>query len=95
MMVACAATLPLHAADVVAPASPIVKACVDENGKLVSAEIFQSSNYPDIDAAALKIARATKFSPAKDAANKNRKLSCVKFKVKFVIRDGEPVPDEV
>jgi TonB family protein len=69
----------------------IVLACVDRQGKLKSAEIARSSGYPAIDAAALKVARATTFSPGTKNGKPLRK-SCVKFKVKFVIRDGEPVP---
>jgi len=49
---------------------------------------------PDIDAAALKIARASKFSPVTNANKKPLKRSCVKFKVNFVIRDGKPIPAE-
>jgi TonB family protein len=75
-------------------ASPIVLACVDKKGVLVSAEIFQSSNFPDIDAAALKVAQAAKFTPGSNAMGLKKRKSCVKFKVKFVIRDGEPVPAE-
>ena len=69
--------------------TPIVEACVDADGKLVSARIFESSGYPQLDEAALKIARANKYSPGTETGKK-MKLSCVKFKVKFVIKDGEP-----
>jgi TonB family protein len=69
----------------------IVRACVDKTGHLKSAAIARSSGFAEIDEAALKVARAAKFSPAtKDG--KPRRRSCVNFKVKFVIRDGEPVP---
>jgi TonB family protein len=94
----CVLWLPLNAGSQDAPAgneelAPIVRACVDKNGQLESAEIARSSGYPEIDEAALKVARAAKFSPA-TKNGKPRRKSCVKFKVKFVIRDGEPVPAE-
>nr|AQQ74484.1 hypothetical protein [uncultured bacterium] len=58
------------AEDLEAPAMPIVLACVDKEGKLLSADIVQSSNYPDIDAAALEIARNAKFRPAMKKSGK-------------------------
>ena len=86
--------MPLNAADNQREETPtsIVQACVDANGQLVNAEIVESSGYPQIDEAALKIARANKYSAGKDSSNKKMKVSCIKFKVKFVIKDGEPVP---
>jgi TonB family protein len=55
-------------------------------------EIARSPNHADLDAAALKVANATRFSPGEKPSGKPLRRSCVKFKVKFVIRDGEPVP---
>jgi TonB family protein len=104
-MMACVlglASAGARAAPAAPPASPpagndeissIVQACVDKNGKLLSAEIARSSGHSEIDEAALKVARAAKFSPA-TKNGKPRRKSCLKFKVKFVIRDGEPVPAE-
>lgn len=70
----------------------IVLACVDKEGKLVSAEIAQSSGISEIDEAALKVARAAKFEPGKNALGAKKRRSCVKFKVRFVLQDGVPVP---
>jgi TonB family protein len=94
LLLVCAsgAIVPSNAVEQEAPGTPVVLACVDQDGKLLSAEIFQTSNYPDIDAAALKIARASKFSPGTNADKKPLKRSCLKFKVKFVLRDGKPTP---
>jgi TonB family protein len=91
-LLALAGMVPASVAQAAEPPSPIVLACVDKKGELMSAEIFQSSNIPDIDAAALQVARAAKFAPATNALGQKRRKSCVKFKVKFVIRDGEVVP---
>jgi TonB family protein len=90
LLFASGAMTPLNAADKEAPA-PVVLACVDQDGQLVSAEIAQSSGFPEIDEAALKIARASKFSPG-EKRGKKRKKSCVKLKVKFVVEDEEQAP---
>src|SRR5690349_852471 len=78
--------------DGVSELAPIVMACVNQKGELLSAHIDKSSGYPEIDEAALKVARASKFSPATDKKGKPSRRSCLKFKVKFVLRDGEAVP---
>ncbi|HLA71821.1 MAG TPA: energy transducer TonB [Steroidobacteraceae bacterium] len=94
LVIASGLVVPSNATGQEVVGAPIVLACIDKSGKLLSAEIFQSSNYPDLDAAALKVAQATKFSPGTNAAKKPLKRSCLKFKVKFVVRDGKPVPAE-
>ena len=86
-------TAAAKAEDMKAP-SPVVLACVDKDGALISTEIVESSNIPDIDAAALKVAQAAKFAPGPRPFGKKKDKSCIKFKVKFVIRDGEVVPAE-
>ena len=40
------------------PPMPIVQVCLDANGQIETAEIVQTSTDADIDAAALKVARA-------------------------------------
>jgi TonB family protein len=77
-------------ADTPAP-SPIVKACVDSKGQLETAEIVESSTHPEIDAAALKVVRAARYAPG--SGKKKGKSSCIKFRVKFVLKDGELVPE--
>ena len=69
----------------------IVHACVDRKGELLSAEVARSSGYPQLDEAALKVAHATVFKPV-TKNGKPRHKSCVHFKVKFVLKDGVPVP---
>jgi TonB family protein len=44
---------------------PIVQTCINAQAKILSVEIVKSSGYPDLDNAALKIARNTKYSPAR------------------------------
>jgi TonB family protein len=74
------------------PLAPVVLACVDRKGELVSTEIVQSSGIPEVDEAALKVARAAKFKPGENAVGAKKRKSCLKFKVKFVLQDGVPVP---
>jgi hypothetical protein len=38
------------------------------------------------------VARASKFTPGKNASGANLATSCIKFRVKFVLRDGKAVP---
>jgi TonB family protein len=67
--------------------APIVMACVGADNKLLrEPEIVESSGFPELDAAAIKVAKATRYA----AATENGVAlpeSCLKFKVKFVIRD--------
>lgn len=70
---------------------PIVEACVDAEGRLLEARIFRSSTYPEVDAAALKIARANTYAPRKDKMGNTMPTSCVRFKVKFELK-GDPAP---
>jgi len=54
--------------------SPVVQACVDKGGKLIRQPVVtQTSGYPNLDAAALRVARDTRYaagvengSPASD-----------------------------
>jgi TonB family protein len=73
------------------PPSPIVQVCLDSAGQIETAEIVETSTYPDIDAAALKVARAARFAPG--PGKKDGKPSCIRFRVKFVLKDGVPVPE--
>ncbi|HTU66257.1 MAG TPA: energy transducer TonB [Steroidobacteraceae bacterium] len=69
----------------------ILLACVDATGQLLSVNIVKSSGIAEVDEAALKVARASKFSPGKDVDGKTPlDQSCLKFKVKFVLKDGKP-----
>lgn len=43
----------------------IIKALLDTNGEIISAEILQSSGYVELDQAAIKAARKSRFKPAK------------------------------
>ncbi len=64
--------------------SPIVQACVGPTGALLrEPDITETSGFPELDAAAVKVATATRYA----AGTENGAAlpeSCIKFKVKFV-----------
>jgi TonB family protein len=65
--------------------SPIVKACVGPKGALLrQPEVTESSGFPDLDAAAVRVAKATKYAAATENGAPLPE-SCVKFKVKFLL----------
>jgi protein TonB len=66
--------------------SPVVQACVGANGKLVREPVItETSGYPELDGAAVKVAKANRYTPATEGGTALPE-SCVKFKVKFVIK---------
>jgi hypothetical protein len=67
-------------------AAPVVKACVGPDGNLVREPVIvETSGFPEIDAAAIKIAKANRYSPAANRGAAPAE-SCVKFRVKFVVK---------
>lgn len=67
--------------------APIVKACVGSSGELLrDPEIVESSGFPELDAAAIKVAKASRYKAATEGGI-SLPESCLKFKVKFVIKD--------
>jgi protein TonB len=66
--------------------SPVVQACVGPNGRLVREPVVtETSGFPELDGAAIKVAKANRYSPATEGGTALPE-SCVKFKVKFVIK---------
>jgi TonB family protein len=63
--------------------SPVVKVCVGPSGKkLREPELTDTSGFPDLDAAAVKVAKAMGFAPAVENGAALPE-SCIKFMVKF------------
>jgi TonB family protein len=63
--------------------APVVKACVGPDGKLLRDPIVTTtSGSSEVDAAAIKVAKATRFSASKDKGDPLAE-SCIQFKVKF------------
>ncbi len=64
--------------------SPTVEVCVGPTGKLLREPVVtDSSGFPDLDAAAIKVAKATRYVPAKENGVALPE-SCLKYKIKFV-----------
>jgi TonB family protein len=67
--------------------APIVMACVGADGKLLGEpQVVESSGFPELDDAAIKVAKANRYAAATENGVALPK-SCLKFKVKFVISD--------
>ena len=68
--------------------SPVVQACVGPTGKLVREPVVtDTSGFPDLDSAAVKVARATRYGPGTENGTALPE-SCIKFKVKFVLKNN-------
>jgi protein TonB len=66
--------------------SPVVQACVGPNGRLLREPVVtDTSGFPDLDGAAVKVAKATRFAPGTENGQPLPE-SCLKFKVKFVLK---------
>ena len=66
--------------------SPVVQACIGPNGKLLREPVVtDTSGFPDLDGAAVKVAKATRYAPGTDNGSALPE-SCIKFKVKFVLK---------
>jgi protein TonB len=66
--------------------SPVVQACVGPNGRLVREPVItETSGVPELDGAAVKVAKANRYTPAMEGGTALPE-SCVRFKVKFVIK---------
>jgi TonB family protein len=65
--------------------SPIVQACVDASGKLLRDPVVtESSSFPNLDAAAVKVAKDIHYAPGTENGIALPE-SCIKFKVKFIL----------
>jgi len=68
--------------------SPVVQACVGPGGKLLREPVVtDTSGFPDLDAAAVKVAKATRYAAGTEAGSALPE-SCIKFKVKFVLKNN-------
>lgn len=67
--------------------SPVVQACVGPSGKLLREPVVtDTSGFPELDAAAVKVAKASRYTPATDGGSAVPE-SCIKFIVKFVLKN--------
>ena len=66
--------------------SPVVQACVGASGKLVREPVVtETSGFPELDGAAVQVAKANRYMAA-TVAGTALPESCVKFKIRFVIK---------
>jgi periplasmic protein TonB len=66
--------------------SPVVQACVGPNGRLLREPVVtETSGYPELDVAAIQVAKNSRYTAATEGGAAVDE-SCVKFKVKFVIK---------
>lgn len=67
--------------------APVIQACVGPDGKLLREPIVtDSSGFPNLDAAAIKVAKATTYTAGTEGGQRLPE-SCIKFRVNFVLRD--------
>jgi protein TonB len=68
--------------------SPVVQACVGPGGKLLREPVVtDTSGFPDLDTAAIKVAKATRYASGTEGGTALAE-SCIKFKVKFVLKNN-------
>jgi len=68
--------------------SPVVQACVGPGGKLLREPVVtDTSGFPDLDGAAVKVAKATRYAAGSENGSALPE-SCIKFKVKFVLKNN-------
>jgi TonB family protein len=68
--------------------TPVVQACVGPNGRLIGEPtVTDTSGFPDLDGAAIKVAKATRYAAGTENGVAVQQ-SCIKFKVKFVLKNA-------
>lgn len=68
--------------------SPVVRACVGPNGKLLREPVVtDTSGFPELDGAAVKVAKASRYTAGMDGGSASAE-SCVSFRVKFVLKNN-------
>jgi protein TonB len=68
--------------------SPVVQACVGPNGRLLREPVVtDTSGFPDLDGAAIKVAKANRYTAAMENGSAVPE-SCIKFKVKFILKNN-------
>jgi periplasmic protein TonB len=63
---------------------PMVSLCIAANGKLESADVAESSGFPALDEAAVRLAKAGRYKPATENGQAIR--ACARLPVKFSLK---------
>lgn len=67
--------------------SPVVQVCVGPNGRLLrEPKLIDTSGFPELDVAAIRVAKASRYAAGRDERGNALPEACLKFKVKFSIR---------
>jgi hypothetical protein len=67
--------------------TPIIEACVGPDNQLLrEPTVAVTSGFPELDAAAIKVAKATRYAAGTENGVPPPE-SCIRFKVKFVLKD--------
>jgi TonB family protein len=68
--------------------NPMVLACVGPSGRLLREPVvIDTSGFPELDNAAIKVAKATQYAAGTDERGAALQESCLKFKIKFVMKN--------
>ena len=66
--------------------APMVKVCVGPTGKRLRAPtVTESSGFPELDKAAVQVAKATRYAAATDDTGVALTESCIEYRVTFKI----------
>jgi TonB family protein len=66
--------------------APMVKVCVGPSGKLLrDPAVTESSGFPELDRAAVKVAKSTRYAAATDDSGVALAESCIEYRVTFKI----------
>jgi periplasmic protein TonB len=63
---------------------PLIKVCISANGKLESADVAESSGFPALDEAAVRLAKASRFKAATEEGKAIQ--SCANLPIKFSLK---------
>jgi protein TonB len=63
---------------------PMVALCVGPNGRIESADVVESSGFPALDEAAVRVAKAGRYKPATENGQPIR--ACARLPVKFSLK---------
>jgi protein TonB len=63
---------------------PLIKVCIAANGRLESADIAESSGFPALDEAAVRLAKASRFKAATEEGRPMQ--SCANLPIKFSLK---------
>jgi protein TonB len=63
----------------------VIKACTDDKGKIADTSLVETSGFPRLDEAALKVAKAYRYSPGTE--NGKPVASCLTYRLTWKLRD--------